>query len=283
MTLTINIWNVSHGLAIHARTPNGKDIVIDAGKSQDFSPLEHMKKNMNIGAIEYAIITHPHLDHIEDIENLINFKPSIVRKPSHISKEDINWDNLRDSDKELVEKYLEFNERYSSPVEDNHEHNPASSENYGGLKIKTFGEDDFPNAEFNDHSIITILEYAGSKILIPGDNEKRSWELHLKNDSFVKAIEGTDVLIAPHHGRESAYYKELFEKINPKLIIISDSPGTETSANSRYSDHARGWVVHNRNGEESKERFVLSTRQDGTIQIKSYNKDNQNYLVVHKK
>lgn len=281
MTLTIKIWDVLQGLAIYIRTPNGKDIIIDAGiNEKGFSPLKHIKEKYHIGTIEYAIITHPHKDHIEDIENLINFKPKVVKKPSHILKEDIDWNNLNFDDKKLFEKYFEFNDNYSSPISDDHEHNPKYSKNYGGVIIKTFNEDTLSKSNLNNHSIITILEYAGSKILIPGDNESPSWNKLLEDKQFIEAIKGTDVLVAPHHGRESAYYKELFEHISPKLIIISDSPGTDTSANDRYSNHATGWEVYNFSGQESRKRFVLSTRQDGMIQIKCGSGNQKDFMEV---
>ena len=131
----------------------------------------------------------------------------------------------------------------------------------------------------NNHSIVTIISYAGSKILIPGDNEPPSWEELLENKEFIEAIKWTDILVAPHHGRESGYYKELFNYIQPNLIIISDSPGTDTSANSRYSNHANGWKVFNKDG-SSETRKILSTRCDGMIQIKCGFGNQENFMEV---
>ncbi len=36
---------------------------------------------------------------------------------------------------------------------------------------------------------------------LPGDNEPPSWEELLAKPDFVEAIRGTDILLAPHHGR----------------------------------------------------------------------------------
>jgi beta-lactamase superfamily II metal-dependent hydrolase len=73
----------------------------------------------------------------------------------------------------------------------------------------------------NNHSIVTILEYASSKIIIPGDNEAASWKELIKDTGFVAAAKNPDVLVAPHHGRQAGYCYELFEAIGKTYIRIS--------------------------------------------------------------
>ena len=105
----------------------------------------------------------------------------------------------------------------------------------------------------------------------------------LKKDSFVKAIKNTDILIAPHHGRESGYCAELFEHFSPNLTIISDGSYCDTSATSRYSSITNGWKVNYRNG-KSETRKCLSTRKDGYIVIKlGYNTGNKPFMEVKAK
>lgn len=280
MTLKIKIWDVLLGLAIWIRTPNGKDIVIDAGinKENDFYPIYNLKKEHNVGSIDWAIITHPHKDHIDEIDNLVALNPGVLSRPKHITRDNFGWDKIKAEDKKLFEKYFELSERYSSPI--NSSNDPTSIENLGGVEVINFTPKSCSIENLNNQSIVTIINYAGSKILIPGDNEVDSWKELLKNKNFIEAIKGTDILVAPHHGRKSAYHKELFNFISPRLIIISDSPGTDTSANSRYSDHAKGWKVHSRSGQESKDRFVISTRQDGMIEINCGKGSPKNFMEV---
>src|SRR3989344_4734497 len=103
MTLTIKVWDVRDGLAVYANTPDGKHIIIDAGvgshEEGDFYPLYYLNKNHNVQIIDYAIITHPHKDHIEEIKNLIALKPKVLTRPKHITKEDLN--DIREEDQEL--------------------------------------------------------------------------------------------------------------------------------------------------------------------------------------
>ena len=78
MTLQIFIHNVGHGQAIHAITPSGKTVVIDLGRSSDFSPLEWLRQDTD--TIDSLVITHPHGDHIDEflLLNKMGFK---IRQP----------------------------------------------------------------------------------------------------------------------------------------------------------------------------------------------------------
>ena len=92
----------------------------------------------------------------------------------------------------------------------------------GERSIATFSPLRSPKTNLNNHSIVTVIEYQGVKILSPGDNEPPSWEELLADVAFREAIRNTHVLVAPHHGRESGFHPGLFDHISPLLTIISD-------------------------------------------------------------
>ena len=118
----------------------------------------------------------------------------------------------------------------------------------------------------NNHSVVTLLEYSGVKILIPGDNESASWEELLGQPLFRSAIAGTDVLVAAHHGRESGFHRPLFEHFKPRITLISDGRAVGTSVTGKYDDVTQGWTVSRRNGTTQK-RKCLTTRSDGHIEV----------------
>ncbi|MCA9495320.1 MAG: MBL fold metallo-hydrolase [Nanoarchaeota archaeon] len=285
MTLSIKVWNVKHGLAIYINTPDGKHITIDAGigshnEENDFYPLYHLNKNHNVEKIDYAIITHPHKDHIEEIKNLKALSPKVISKPNHITENDIG--KIKEEDKEIFEEYFSLFQSHNAPVEDYE--NPKHPENNGGVSIKTFHPDKCSKDNLNNHSIVTIIEYAKSKILIPGDNEPSSWEELLEISDFKEAIKNIDVFVAPHHGRESSYHQPLFDHFKPKIVIISDGKATTTNASSKYSGIATGWSIFSRSDKNYKEkRFCLSTRQDGMIEVKvGFNNNEKPFLNIKK-
>lgn len=261
-------WDVQHGHSTYIKTPNGKHIVIDlgigdySGKNEQFSPLLHLRNKYNVQQLDYVIVTHPHLDHIDDILNFDLLSPKVFHRPRHITNDEV-MKGVRNQDRAKFEKYCEINNRYNGDINGT-DKDPSNPDNYGGLKIISYTPSSCSHDNFNNHSIVTILEYADTKIVIPGDNEKCSYDELMQWQSFKTAISNADILLAPHHGRESGYNNDFVNLVNPRLTIVSDGRFCDTSANGRYSQKSRGWTVHKSNG-SSQERKCLTTNSDGEV------------------
>jgi beta-lactamase superfamily II metal-dependent hydrolase len=262
-------WDVEHGSATYISTPDGKHMVVDLGvgsyRTGDnvFSPLLHLKM-LGVQTLDAVFLTHPHRDHLDDIHNFDQLSPRVLFRPRHLSESDIRTAN-RAQDRSIIDKYLEIDRRYSCPVSLSDD--PCRSDNTGGVAVSTFAPCKCAASNLNNHSLVNVFAYAGMKLLVPGDNEAASWDELLELPSFNEAIKGTDVFVAPHHGRNSGFSSRLFEFITPRLTIISDGRFCDTSATARYSAKTRGWTVYRRNGEQQ-ERKCVTTRNDGVIVVK---------------
>ncbi len=283
--LEVVFWDVQHGSAAFISTPAGKHIVVDLGTGSyensdaTFSPLLHLKNKYNINSLDAIIITHPHRDHLDDIGNFYDLSPFCIDRPNHLTHEDILSGNRRE-DSDILEKYFEIDNRYNHPTPDNI--NPLKAPNNGGVDFQIFYPKDCATSNINNHSLVTIISYAESKLLIPGDNGEPSWNELLEREDFISAIKGTDVLVAPHHGRKSGFSSALFKHIGqkPYLTIISDGPEGETSATDLYSQKTRGFTVYKRSG-GTEERKCLTTRNDGVIVVKfGMNPGNKSFIEV---
>jgi competence protein ComEC len=269
----IVIWDVQHGHAAYIKSPNGRHIIVDVGlgsfedKSNSFSPLHHLWKEYDVKQIDYAILTHPHKDHIEDIFNLEKLSPKVLSCPRHLKREDIITEKTQEADKPIFEKYLEIEAKLSHSLGENSPNDPSNPDNYGGLEMKGFISTTCATSNLNNHSCISVMSYAKSKIVFPGDNEQCSYEELLKNETFKSDIKDADILLAPHHGRESGYYKDFVELVNPRLTIISDSSKKDTNVVDDYGKKSKGWKVYSRSGKPSEDRKTLSTYNDGHITI----------------
>lgn len=260
-------WDVQHGNATYINTSNNKHIVVDLGTGSNgektFSPLLHLKNNYSVKQLESVIVSHPHCDHIDDILNFDELQPKTFSRPRHLSKSDI-LDGARSMDLPKLKKYVELDKRYNLPVSS--ETNPLNTDNLGGLEIKMFAPKSCATSNLNNQSLITVFVYRGLKVVIPGDNESCSFNELMKDLSFQKAIKNADVLLAPHHGRDSGFHNDFVSLVNPRLTIVSDGRFGDTSATSRYSAKSRGWKVHSKS-KGSKDRKVLTTRNDGVISV----------------
>ena len=265
MPLTFMTWDVQHGSATYISTPNNKRIAIDLGAGE-FSPMRHIRAS-GINQLDEVIITHPHLDHIDDILNFDLLDPQFLARPQHLTESDI-WAGNQKASAEVqdkIRKYCELNNRFTTPGDPRL--NPEDPANNGGVTIERFQPSQCPKSNLNDHSVVTVISYLGVKILSPGDNEACSWEELLKMPRFKQAIAGTNILIAAHHGRESGFYKDLVDYFTPLITIVSDGRAQDTNASSRYSAVSKGWDVKKRSGGKEK-RYCLTTRTDGTIEVK---------------
>ena len=270
---TMTVWDVQLGLAVHVKAPNGKYIVIDLGtgtyESGNMSPLSKRSRDN----IAYMIITHPHLDHIDDILNFNLNEPKILQRAKSLSNNEVMKD-VRYCDRAKFEKYCEINDRYNSPVTPQDENYTRNPNNYGGLEIQTFSTDACDHSNFNNFSIITVLCLSGIKVVICGDNETESLDKLMNRIELKEAVKNADVLVAPHHGRESAYHSDFVSLVNPRMTIISDTNKSDASASDKYTRMSRGWKV---NGTT---RYCLTTRNDGNITVEFGETDDPNYSGV---
>lgn len=282
---TVVFWDVQHGHSTYIKTPNDRHIIVDlgigdySGNNQDFSPLLRLKNKYGVQRLDYVVITHPHLDHIDDILNFDLLAPKVFNRPKQLTNEEV-MEGVQEKDRKKFEKYCEINNRYNSPIEPDSIDNTSKPENWGGLKIQTFTPVTCNHNNFNNHSIVVVIECAETKIVIPGDNQENSYLELMSKPSFMAAIKNADMLLAPHHGRVSGYNVDFVNQVNPKLTIVSDGRFCDTSANGRYSAKSSGWTVHKKSG-NSVIRKCLTTNTDGEVVAKfGYNSENKPYLSV---
>jgi competence protein ComEC len=281
-------WDVQHGHSTYIKTPNNKHIVVDLGigdydsRNEKFSPLLHLRDNYRVKQLDYVIITHPHLDHIDDILNFDALNPKVFCRPRHLTNSEVmeNAKTAPAGTKAKFEKYCEINNRYNSPVDPNSTDNVDDPDNLGGMKIVSFVPSTCNHNNFNNHSIVTVVEYEGIKVVIPGDNEACSFDELLTLTSFKMAVKNADILLAPHHGRESGWHNDFVTLVNPRLTVVSDGRFCDTSANGRYSAKSRGWKVHKRSNSSSSVRKCLTTNTDKEIYLKFGLDGTQRFLQV---
>jgi beta-lactamase superfamily II metal-dependent hydrolase len=273
-------WDVQHGNATFIRTPNNRTVLIDlgtgdySGKDLSFSPLLHLQKYYGLTQIDYLVITHPHLDHIDDIININLFSTKVFNRPRQLTNEEVLKD-VQQKDRAKFQKYCDLNSSYTIDITGG-TNDENIVDNYGGMKMIFFSPLSCSHDNFNNHSIITIIEYAGIKIVIPGDNQECSFQELMQQNSFKTAVKDSHVLLAAHHGRESGFNNEFVTLVNPLLSVVSDGELVDSSANNRYSQKSQGWTVSKKDG-TSGIRKCLSTNNDGEVFVNFGFSEDPNY------
>ena len=94
-----------------------------------------------------------------------------------------------------------------------------------GRILDALYQDDIPPAEsdinwldccINCLSIVSLLRYKGKRVLLPGDAGLSFWNDH-------PLPENCDIVKLPHHGHRDAFSAELFQKTDPKYVVVSVS------------------------------------------------------------
>ncbi|MGD1888943.1 MAG: ComEC/Rec2 family competence protein [Cohaesibacteraceae bacterium] len=239
--LDIRIWDVGAALSIRIKTPNGQNHFIDAGRSSSFSPAEHIYQSDwgPSDCVDYLVISHPDSDHIGDLPNLVHYlkRPLVLRRNKSVPDEH-KWGSLS-SDYQKVFKDLDTTySRTIDPVDD-----PTLPENNGGVTIEGRQLDWKEAGSSNNSSIVMAYRYGPTSVMFPGDIEADGWaRLRQKHERpCAGAIDGSEtrILVAPHHGRSSAYSEDMIEYFNPDLIVVSDGHG-RGETDRRFQTKARG-------------------------------------------
>jgi competence protein ComEC len=267
------VWDVEHGDAMLIKSPEA-NIIVDLGKHNNgFSPVQQARKH-GIEEVDLLVVSHPDLDHIQDIDNFTDYYhptyfmhsereiPYIKHKKNELYPNDESYQTI-------TEEYIQLHNRY------NWSRSPPAK--FGDLTVHEFSltpeEAGLPKPkarspkhgpQLNNLSVMNVFEYNGFKLATMGDLESDGIEMLLEREAVIDALRGTNILLAPHHGRRSSYSSQLMEVAKPDLVGASDSGGTENSAIGRYGQEATGTTVQNRdNGSET--RYTVTTRQDGVL------------------
>lgn len=274
-SLKFIFWDVQHGSAVYIKMPNnGPTAIIDLGRGlpnqreKPFSPVTHLKNRYGLKKIDLLVLTHPHRDHIEDILITKELPIDQVVMPFHLSKKDYFTNRIRTSDIPIFNAYHELSNQFSW----------KDKIQFGDVNLSFFCHKEAGRSRMNDHSVVTIIQYLGFKVVLMGDNESPSQKALLSNQQFLNTSSDCDLLLAPHHGRQDGYYKPMLLHLKPKLTIVSDTRPGLTTSRYRYSALTKGLEV--KSGLIRKTRKVLSTNKDGLIRVSIGTYDNRPHIKI---
>lgn len=253
--LELILFNVGHGLSVALiERPEGYVTVVDMGSEEDFSPLHYLASVEQLRA-DIIYVTHPHGDHLSDIEIA-----STTCRPDLLHCQDYDWQDV--AKRERAELRHNIN-RYQQFIRD------VPRGNYkGGAELvpwrwppdnakKAFGEASY----INNSSLFLIYKWGDFKVAIAGDHHTEAMESLCRHDEFKESAKGTDILIAPHHGHSEGYTSLWPTEIGKPYITLISVQSKDSSVAPGYSKEsfARGWKIN------GKTRYSLTTRDDGTI------------------
>ncbi|MCK5581753.1 MAG: MBL fold metallo-hydrolase [Candidatus Omnitrophica bacterium] len=269
---TIYFLDVGHGDCSYLELPNGAKMMIDCGGDQNWP--SRLLRHYNVSQLDKLVISHPHGDHISDIEAIcddIKFTWLVGAYGSCIDKISDKIDSRKDREG-AVKKFVEVVNKYVGPYDESRDKVAQAKPDCLVACDRFFGFDE--KMDLNDWSWFSSISFSGHKVLFTGDMTAKGVRQILesnKADAFKKFVEGTTILKVPHHGRINGCSEELMELFGekPLLCIISDKPIDDQNQNTANTS----WYTQRTNDEEIKingimqSRKVLTTRSDGDIYL----------------
>ncbi len=206
--LVVHYIDVGQADSILIQTPNGKNMLIDAGNNEDSQAINTYLKSKGVSTIDVLLGTHPHEDHIGSMDDIIrNFPVNSIYMP----KVTTNTVTFMDVLQAIKDKGLKIN----TPV-------PGSKLTIDtDLDVTILAPNNTTYEDLNNYSIVLKVTYKKSSFLFTGDAEAASEAEILKAGYDIKA----DVLKVGHHGSSSSTSDAFLKAVVPKHAIISVGQG----------------------------------------------------------
>jgi competence protein ComEC len=212
--LIITCLDVGHGQAVFCAMPGGAKVLFDAGSltvddcgRRIVVPFLHYS---GINKLDAIIISHGDIDHINGIPEVVaDCRVKAVYAGSGVadaasSRGAVGY--LKDSLETMGVALRSIGERL-----------PLRGD--GLVKVLwpvgEFASD--ANLTENDRSLVTVIEFAGRRILLPSDIEQTGQRGLLDRRPGLKA----DVMLACHHGSVRSLWAGFMEQLRPEILIFS--------------------------------------------------------------
>lgn len=201
--LTVSFIDVGQGDAILMKTPNDKYILVDSGSQNEKQKFFQYLSRQNIGRFEAVIATHPHEDHIGNLDEVItNYDIVDIYMPK-VTTTTSTFKNLMAA---IKDKNLKIKSAYAGVNFD-----------VDGVKFEFLAPNKSKYDDLNNYSAVLKVTYKDNSFLLMGDAEKLSEEEILKNNFDLKS----QVIKIGHHGSSSSTSKYFINSVCPQYAVIS--------------------------------------------------------------
>ncbi len=208
-TLKVSFLNIGQGDAIYIEAPNKRQVIVDGGPNDALSGELASVVPFGDTTIDMLIVTNPDTDHYHGFINLLdNYNIGAVIVPGTFSKTS-TWKLFTDKiDAKNIPVYLAH---AGQTIMLDPAHNV-------GIKI-LFPDRNVSSWTSNDGSIMSILTYGKSAVMLTGDATAYTESLILDR-ARVYAHDET-ILKAGHHGSRTSTSRAFVSALAPELAVVS--------------------------------------------------------------
>ncbi len=182
---------------------DGHAMLIDAGDNSRGTAVQNYIQKQGITRLDYAIGTHPDVDHIGGLDVVIyKFTTDTVILPDY-EKDTITYGALMN----VIHRR---NYKVTRPV-------VGEIFNLGSAVFTIIGPGNENHSKINDHSVGIVLQHGENRFVFIGDAEEAEEMDMVETGMNLTA----DVLKIPHHGSKNGLVEPFLEAVKPTYGIIS--------------------------------------------------------------
>lgn len=214
--LSVHFIDVGQGDCILINV-NDYNLLIDSGPSTARNDLLNYLDKLDIFKLDYVIATHPHEDHIGNMDALIHKYHIGKFLAPKATASTITFENM-------VTALNDKNLKISVISTGSNSINLGKETSIMFYTLPNLNTDD----ELNLYSPIIKLTYKNISFLFTGDAELKNEEFLIKNEINLRS----HILKIGHHGSSSSTCEAFLNSVNPKVAIIS------VGSNNKYGHPA---------------------------------------------
>lgn len=247
--LTVHYIDANQGDATLFQYDN-YTILYDAGDWKDTNVIDYLQ-TMSIDYIDLIIISHPHADHIGQLDKIMN---SIAVGEVWMTENSANTKVFQRAVNAILESDADF-------------YNPRVGELFdiGAMELTVLHPETLTGG-LNEDSLSIHFSYGDLSFLFTGDAYKNEELMMLERDLPIEA----DFLQLGHHGSNTSSHPSFINAVNPSYAIYS------AGVNNQYG-HPHAEVINYFSGTNIE---LLGTDTHGTIKV---NTDGKNFEIETEK
>ena len=184
---------------------NNKNLLIDSGPSSNRKDLLDYLENLNIKKLDYIIATHPHEDHIGNMDTIIKrYNIGSFYSPKVITSSN-TFESMISA---LVDKNLKINVLKKG----------VKGIDLGkNVEIQVFSPlENISSDNLNDYSPIIKITFVNNSFLFTGDTEVSTESMVISENNNLNC----DILKVGHHGSSTSTSSSFLALVNPSVAII---------------------------------------------------------------
>ena len=216
--LSVTFAAIGQGDAALVVSPTGKTVLIDGGPPEGTEHLIQVLQKRKVATIDLIILTHPHLDHLGGLSQVIRSMPVRMFLDAGYPSTSPAYTNLL---RTLSERGVAVKNAAIG----------RSIDLGDGATLTLLGPPspflENTRSDVNANSVVARLDWKGRTALFTGDAEPEAERAMIERSAAQPTLIRAELLKVAHHGGRYSSTESFLRAVSPKVAVISCGVGND--------------------------------------------------------